>query len=96
VEKTKFSRSSHRLGTPNRHNGRIPRDSWLEDDERAKILAFRDIYPLGGYRLLAYMMLDADIVAISRSSVYRVLNADGKLAPRGEMPSPFCVVDSLC
>jgi putative transposase len=38
-------------------------------------------YPLEGYRRLAYMMLDADIVAVSPSSVYRVLKAAGKLTP---------------
>jgi putative transposase len=84
---SKFSRWSQRLGTPNRHNGRIPRDFWLEDGERAKILAFHDLYPLEGYRRLAYMMLDADVVAASPSSVYRVLKAAGKLAPRTGTPS---------
>jgi len=33
------------------------------------------------------MMLDADLVAVSPSSVYRVLKAAGKLAPRGGKPS---------
>jgi len=33
------------------------------------------------------MMLDADVVAVSPSSVYRVLTAAGKLAPRGGKPS---------
>jgi len=84
---SKFSRWSHRLGTPNQHNGRIPRDFWLEDEEKAKILAFHDLYPLEGYRRLAYMMLDADLVAVSPSSVYRVLKAAGKLAPRAGAPS---------
>src|SRR4051794_31306511 len=76
-----------RPGTPNRHNGRIPRDFWLEDGEKAKIIAFLDTYPSEGDRRLAYMMLDADIVAVSPSSVYRVLKAAGKLAPRGGSPS---------
>jgi putative transposase len=84
---SKFSRWSQRLGTPNRHNGRIPRDFWLDDEEKAKIIAFRDLYPLEGYRRLAYMMLDADVVAVSPASVYRVLKAAGKLAHRGGTPS---------
>jgi putative transposase len=33
------------------------------------------------------MMLDADVVAVSPSSVYRVLKEAGKLAPRGGTPS---------
>jgi hypothetical protein len=87
MARSKFDRWSRRLGTPNRHNGRIPRDSWLEDWEKAKIIAFHDLYPLEGYRRLAYMMLDADIVAVSPSSVYRVLKAAGKLAARAGKPS---------
>jgi putative transposase len=87
VARSKFDRWSRRLGTPNQHNGRIPRDFWLEDGEKAKIIAFHDTYPLEGYRRLAYMMLDADIVAVSPSTVYRVLKAAGKLAPRGGAPS---------
>ena len=84
---SKFSRWSQRLGTPNQHNASIPRDFWLEDCEKAAIIAFHDLYPLEGYRRLTYMMLDADVVAVSPSSVYRVLKAAGKLAPRWGKPS---------
>ncbi len=84
---SKFNRWSQRLGTPNRHNAAIPRDFWLEDWERIAIVAFHDCYPLEGYRRLAYMMLDANVVAVSPSSVYRVLKAAGKLAGRAGKPS---------
>jgi putative transposase len=87
IARTQFSRWSRRLRTPNQHNGSLPRDFWLEDWEKAAIIAFRDRYPLEGYRRLAYMMLDADLVAVSPSSVYRVLKAVGKLAPRAGKPS---------
>jgi putative transposase len=87
IARTQFSRWSRRLGTPNQHNASLPRDFWLEDGEKAAIIAFRDRYPLEGYRRLAYMMLDADLVAVSPSSVYRVLKAVGKLAPRAGKPS---------
>jgi transposase InsO family protein len=80
-------RRSHRLGTPNQHNGRIPRDFWLEDGEEARILAFHDTDPLEGDRRLADMRLDADVVAVSPSSVYRVPEAAGRPAPRGGAPS---------
>src|SRR5438309_6604192 len=82
MARSKFDRWNKRLGRPNQHNGRIPRDFWIGDGEKAKILAFHDTYPLEGYRRLAYMMLDADVVAVSPSSVYRVLKAAGKLAAR--------------
>src|SRR5271165_2515307 len=87
IAMSKFSRWSGRLGTPNQHNASLRRDCWLEDWEKAAIIAFHALYPLEGYRRLAYMMLDADVVAVSPSSVYRVLRAAGKLAPRGGKPS---------
>ena len=80
-------RDRQRSGTPNQHNASLPRDFRLEDWEKAAIIAFRDRYPLEGYRRLASMMLDADLVAVSPSSVYRVLKAVGKLAPRAGKPS---------
>jgi putative transposase len=87
LARSKFDRWSRRLGTPNQHNGCIPHDFWLEDWEKTAIIAFHDLYPLEGYRRLAYMMLDADVVAVSPSSVYRVLKVAGKLAPREGTPS---------
>ncbi|GMU39049.1 MAG: hypothetical protein AMXMBFR22_32400 [Phycisphaerae bacterium] len=38
----------------------------------------RAAYPLEGYRRLAFMMLDADVVAVSPSSGYRVLKQAGR------------------
>jgi putative transposase len=87
IARSKFNRWSHRLGSPNQHNAAVPRDFWLEDWEKAAIIAFHDLYPSEGYRRLTYMMLDADAVAVSPSSVYRVLKAAGKLAPRWGTPS---------
>jgi putative transposase len=84
---SKFNRWSQRLGTCNQHNAIIPRDFWLDEWEKIAIVAYRDLYPLEGYRRLAFMMIDADVVAVSPSSVYRVLKAAGKLAPRWGNPS---------
>ena len=75
------------LGTPNQHNASIPRDFWLEDWEKQPIIDFHDRYPLEGYRRLAFMMLDADVVAVSPSSVYRVLKAAGLLRRATGKPS---------
>ncbi len=47
--------------------------------EKIAILHFEQEYPLEGYRRLAFMMLDRDQVAVSPSSVYRVLHAAGRL-----------------
>lgn len=66
----------------NEHNSWIPRDHWLEPWEREAIVAFHAKYPLEGYRRLTYMMLDRDVVAVSASSVYRVLSGAGLLKPQ--------------
>ena len=57
----------------------MPRDFWLEAWEKEAIVHFHRDYPLEGYRRLTFMMLDADVVAVSPSSVYRVLRGAGLL-----------------
>ena len=84
---SKFHSWKQRYGKANEHNGQVPRDYWLEDWERAAILAFHDKHPLEGYRRLTFMMLDDDIVAVSPSTTYRVLKAAGRLDRRSWAPS---------
>jgi putative transposase len=76
-----------RYGKVNEHNGWIPRDHWLEDWEKQAILKFHLEHPLEGYRVLTYMMLDADLVAVSPSSTYRVLKAAGVMNRWNRKPS---------
>jgi len=71
-----------RDGRPNQHNAHQPRATWLRDWERQAILDYQLEHPREGYRRLTYMMLDADVVAASPSSVYRVLKAAGRLGCR--------------
>lgn len=66
-------------GVAYEHNGAIPRDHWLQDWEKDAIIKFHFEHPLDGYRRLTYMMLDADIVAVAASTVYRVLSGAGLL-----------------
>jgi putative transposase len=77
VAASKFDDWRARYGLANEHNALVPRDWWLEDWEKKAILDFHAGHPLEGYRRLAFMMLDADVVAVSPSSVYRVLRDDG-------------------
>jgi transposase InsO family protein len=67
------------------HNGWIPRDNWLTDDEKQAIIKFHFDHPLEGYRRLTYMMIDADVVACSPCSVYRVLRDAGVLRTRRKL-----------
>lgn len=68
-----------RRGKDNGHNGAQPRHFWLLAHECDAIIAFATEHPLEGYRRLSYMMLDAEVVAVSPSSVYRVLKEAGLL-----------------
>lgn len=87
VSRSKFYDWRSRYGMVNEHNGRIPRDFWLEDWERKAIIRFYHERPNEGYRRLAFMMLDSDIVAVSPATVWRVLNREGLLRPWNPSPS---------
>ena len=79
IGRSKYYDWKHRYGKVNEHNAWIPRDFWLTDSERQAIIDYYHDNPLEGYRRLCYMMIDADIVAVSPSSVYRVLSNAGLL-----------------
>lgn len=87
ISSSKFYDWKSRYGKVNEHNAWIPRDHWLDDWEKQAILDFEQQYPLEGYRRLTFMMLDADVVAVSPSSVYRVLKQAGRLEAFNGSPS---------
>jgi putative transposase len=87
IARGKFFAWKKRYGKANEHNGHVPRDHWLLDEEKRKIIAFHERFPLEGYRRLAFMMIDQDVVAASPSSVYRVLAAAGLLDRWNKKPS---------
>ena len=68
-------------------NGWVPRDFWLELWEKEAIIEFHLKNPLEGYRRLTFMMLDADVVAVSPASVWRVLKQAGLLSRWKSKPS---------
>ena len=82
IPSSKYYDWRRRYGKESRHNAALPRDHWLRDWEKAAILDYHREHPEEGYRRLAYMMLDADVVAVSPSSVYRVLSNAGRLGRR--------------
>ncbi|MDQ7053643.1 MAG: IS3 family transposase [candidate division KSB1 bacterium] len=69
-------------GMPRGSDRVIPKAHWLLPWEVEAIVEYRLQHPTEGYRRLAYMMLDADVVAVSPSSVYRVLKKRGLLLSR--------------
>jgi putative transposase len=89
LEKEPISKLCDEVGLQrvNEHNGLVPRDFWLEDWEKQAITGFHLKNPLEGYRRLTFMMLDAGIVAVSPTSVWRVLGQAGLLSKWNSKPS---------
>ena len=79
ISSSKFYDWRKRYGLANEHNGKVPRDFWLEDWEKQAIIRYHFDHPLDGYRRLAFMMIDEDIVYVSPSSVWRVLRESNLL-----------------
>ena len=85
IHAAKWHSWKDRYGKVNEHNARIPRDHWIEPHEKQAILDYHERYPHEGYRRLTFVMLDEDVVAVSPSSVYRILSEAGRLGrkPKG-------------
>lgn len=73
ISPSKFYDWKARYGADNQHNASVPKSHWLAAWEKEAILKYYADHSEEGYRRLTYMMLDADVVAVSPSSVYRVL-----------------------
>jgi len=87
VSRSKYHDWCGRYGRVNEHNAWIPRDFWLEAWEKEAIIGYYLCHRDDGYRRLTYRMMDEDIVAVSPSSVYRVLKGAGLLARWNRSPS---------
>ena len=77
IVRTNYARWTTAHGALPAPHGSVPRKHWRTRAERDGILLLHAQHPLDGYRALAYLMLDAGNVAVSPSSVYRVLHAAG-------------------
>ena len=87
ISTPKFYNWRKRYGKVNEHNGQIPRDFWLLDWEKQAIIEYAKKHLSDGYRRLTFMMLDADIAAVSPSSVYRVLSEADLMRRWNKKPS---------
>lgn len=76
---SKYHEWLRRYKLENNHNGDQPKKNWLLTWERKAIIEYAKDHVGEGYRRLTYMMLDEDVVAVSPSSVYRVLKKAGML-----------------
>lgn len=68
-----------RYGRANENGASVPRDHWLEPEEKRAIVRFHDEHPGDGYRRLAFLMIDRDVAYASPATVYRVLRDAGRL-----------------
>ena len=87
IQPSRFYDWIRREGIVNRHNGRIPREHWIVDEERNAIIDYCRDKVLLGYRRLTYMMIDEDIAYVCPATTYRVLRQAG-LLNRWALPGP--------
>lgn len=87
ISKSKYYDWQQRYGKVNMHNASVPRRFWLGPWEKEAIRTYYVEHPDEGYRRLSYMMLDENVVAVSPSSVYRVLSKAGLLRKWARSPS---------
>ena len=86
LSKGKYFQWNSRMKKENNHNSSLPKKHYLLSWEREAIIAYakthysdNDFFLRDGYRRLTYRMLDENIVAVSQSSVYRILSTAGLL-----------------
>jgi putative transposase len=80
IGNSKFYDWRQRYGKVNEHNRWVPRDFWFEPWENEAIIGFHLKNPLEGYRRRTFMMLDAEVVAVSPASAWRVLKQAGLMS----------------
>jgi len=79
---SKYYNWQQRQNLDNRHNGNIPKSHFVLQWEKEFVIEYRLHHLEEGYRRLTYMMLDKDIVALSPSTVYRILKSKGLLVSK--------------
>ncbi len=87
VAPTQFYRWTSRYGRVATPTGPVPRDHWLTPEERQAILRYHEAHAPEGYRRMTFMMLDADVVAVSPATVNRILKRAGVLDRWNGKPS---------
>jgi hypothetical protein len=92
VGASKFYDWQQRYGRVNEHNGWVPRDFWISGwragrKKPSSSSTLRSRWKGTGGRRLTFMMLDADVVAVSPASVWRVLKQAGLLSRWKDKPS---------
>ncbi len=77
IHRSKFYQWRERKGVETKHNGQIPKDFWITEEEKQAVIDFYRQNRSEGYRAATYMMIDQDVAYMSCSSVYRILSNSG-------------------
>ncbi|MHB2153826.1 IS3 family transposase [Calditrichota bacterium GD2] len=79
IPRSRYYDWKKRQGIPNHHNGQIPKSHWILPEEELLIVNYCSGRLIDGYRRETYKMIDENVVAVSPSTVYRVLKKHGLL-----------------
>jgi hypothetical protein len=55
----------------------VPRDHWLEPEEKQAIISYAVNHPLESYRRLTLLLMDTDVAAVAPATTYRLLKKAG-------------------
>lgn len=66
-----------RFGVPNAHNGGMPRNFWVSEEEQQRVIDFYLRHSEEGYRRCTYMMIDNDVAYVSPATSWRILKQAG-------------------
>ena len=61
IHSSTFNKWTRCNGKAYEHNGKVPRDHWLTDQEKQAIIQYHFDHPLNGYRRLICMMMDGNM-----------------------------------
>ncbi len=87
IHRSKFYQWRDRVGKENEHNGQIPRDFWVTQEEKDAVIKYYQNHFTDGYRAITYMMIDEDVAYMSCSTVYRILTAAGIMRTKNKPDS---------
>lgn len=87
LNEQKFYEWKSKYGAAFKHNGKQPKDFWLTGEEKSAIIEYARKHSESGYRRMCYEMMDAGVVAVSPTTVFRILRDNG-LLNRFPRPSP--------
>lgn len=79
IPKSKYYYWKNNDTVPDKSKATIPKRHWILNWEREAIIEYALNHIGEGYRRLTYMMMDENVVAVSPSTVYRVLKRVGLL-----------------